>query len=251
MVSDDRPRFSYDALHDIPPRDLKQIQNEMAVVEQVLPPGHMFDFIAHVGITDDDGRGISAMLGITSQSVFVDGAVDNLVLIALTGWRRQNIRNQVMPVDSISSVETDGRKWAAVIVNHAGGQLLVRAPRDEADRIVHELREAISFAREQANAPPAPLTPAFAPSNVDFVAQLRELGELKAAGVLTEAEFAAAKARILAGGSPPAQSAAPPSNSTVRPPSTPSWAGQDGRCVSCGAIPEEGSIKCWYCGASV
>ena len=38
-----------------------------------------------------------------------------------------------------------------------------------------------------------------APSSPDRLAQLQQLGELKAQGVLTEQEFAAEKAKILAG----------------------------------------------------
>ena len=38
-----------------------------------------------------------------------------------------------------------------------------------------------------------------APSTTDTLAQLKALGDLKAQGVLTEAEFAAQKAKILAG----------------------------------------------------
>ena len=38
-----------------------------------------------------------------------------------------------------------------------------------------------------------------APSSPDRLAQLKQLGELKAQGVLTEQEFAAEKAKILAG----------------------------------------------------
>lgn len=48
-------------------------------------------------------------------------------------------------------------------------------------------------------APPAPAAPAGGASTSDRIEQLRELGELKAQGVLTEAEFAAEKARILQG----------------------------------------------------
>jgi hypothetical protein len=44
---------------------------------------------------------------------------------------------------------------------------------------------------EPAPAPPPPAAP------VDPIAQLKELADLKAQGVLTEAEFAAQKARIL------------------------------------------------------
>jgi hypothetical protein len=46
--------------------------------------------------------------------------------------------------------------------------------------------------------PPPPPEPA-APAQDDMLTQLQKLGELKAAGVLTEEEFAAQKAKILAG----------------------------------------------------
>jgi hypothetical protein len=41
--------------------------------------------------------------------------------------------------------------------------------------------------------------PAAAPAQPDKLAQLKQLGELKESGVLTEAEFEAQKAKILAG----------------------------------------------------
>jgi len=41
--------------------------------------------------------------------------------------------------------------------------------------------------------------PSAAPDTDDKLAQLRELGELRASGVLTDAEFEAQKAKILAG----------------------------------------------------
>jgi len=47
-------------------------------------------------------------------------------------------------------------------------------------------------------APPA-AAPAPAPAQPDRIAQLKELGELKASGVLTEEEFQAEKAKILNG----------------------------------------------------
>lgn len=43
---------------------------------------------------------------------------------------------------------------------------------------------------------PASVAPASAPA-VDLMSQLRQLADLKAAGVLTDAEFAAAKAKLL------------------------------------------------------
>jgi hypothetical protein len=51
----------------------------------------------------------------------------------------------------------------------------------------------------QAAAPVAHAVAAAPPPVSDMLAQLTQLGELKAAGVLTEAEFAAQKARILNG----------------------------------------------------
>jgi putative oligomerization/nucleic acid binding protein len=49
--------------------------------------------------------------------------------------------------------------------------------------------------------PPPPAPPAAAPAAEapDMLGQLEKLGQLKAAGVLTEEEFATQKARILAG----------------------------------------------------
>jgi uncharacterized Zn finger protein len=54
------------------------------------------------------------------------------------------------------------------------------------------------YAQQQAYAPPPPPQPA-APAQDDMLTQLQKLGELKSAGVLTEEEFAAQKAKILAG----------------------------------------------------
>jgi hypothetical protein len=52
-----------------------------------------------------------------------------------------------------------------------------------------------------AAAPPpaAPAPAAAAPSSGDMLAQLKQLGELRDAGILTDAEFEAQKAKILAG----------------------------------------------------
>jgi hypothetical protein len=56
------------------------------------------------------------------------------------------------------------------------------------------------YAQQQyAAPPPAPPPPAPAPER-DTVAQLKDLADLKAQGILTDAEFDAQKARILASG---------------------------------------------------
>ena len=55
-------------------------------------------------------------------------------------------------------------------------------------------QEAAHAEPQQYEAPPSA-----APSTDDKIAQLKELAQLKDAGVLTEAEFEAQKAKILAG----------------------------------------------------
>jgi hypothetical protein len=55
-----------------------------------------------------------------------------------------------------------------------------------------------AYEQQQAAPPPAAPAPA-APSTDDKIGQLKELGQLKDSGVLTEAEFEAQKAKILAG----------------------------------------------------
>lgn len=64
-------------------------------------------------------------------------------------------------------------------------------------------RQANRWAQQQPQqqyeqAPPPPAAPASSGSE-DKIKALKELGELKAQGILTEEEFAAEKAKILAG----------------------------------------------------
>jgi Short C-terminal domain len=59
-------------------------------------------------------------------------------------------------------------------------------------------QEAAQAPPEAAPAPPAAAAPAPA-SGASMIDQLKELGELKTQGILTEDEFAAQKAKLLAG----------------------------------------------------
>jgi hypothetical protein len=59
------------------------------------------------------------------------------------------------------------------------------------DAAIYAQQDAAYAAQVQAAPPPV------APPAEDRIEQLRQLGELKAQGILTEAEFAAEKARIL------------------------------------------------------
>jgi hypothetical protein len=64
-------------------------------------------------------------------------------------------------------------------------------------------RQENRWAEQEAQQQPPPAAyeapPPAAPSTDDKLEQLKQLGELKTAGVLTDAEFEAQKAKILAG----------------------------------------------------
>ena len=76
-----------------------------------------------------------------------------------------------------------------------------RVSRRQANRWAQDEPQQQQYAEPppQQYAPPAPVAAAPAAPEVDPLEQLKKLGELKAAGVLTEEEFAAQKAKILAG----------------------------------------------------
>jgi hypothetical protein len=58
-------------------------------------------------------------------------------------------------------------------------------------------QEQQQYAQQQAAAPPPPAPAAPAAGGGSTIEQLKELGELKAQGILTEEEFAAQKAKLL------------------------------------------------------
>lgn len=70
-----------------------------------------------------------------------------------------------------------------------------RVSRRQANRW-NQQADAEAYEQMQQAPPPPPAAPAAEPQ-ADMVAQLKELAELKDAGILTEEEFAAQKAKIL------------------------------------------------------
>lgn len=73
-----------------------------------------------------------------------------------------------------------------------------RVSRRQGRRWAQQDQEQHTQAQQQAAPPPPPPAPP-ASGGVDRLEALKQLGELKAQGVLTDAEFEAEKARILAG----------------------------------------------------
>ncbi|WP_420752000.1 SHOCT domain-containing protein [Rhodococcus sp. O3] len=74
-----------------------------------------------------------------------------------------------------------------------------RVSRRQGQRWARQEQEQYAQAQQQAAPPPPPPPQPQASGGVDRLEALKQLGELKAQGVLTEAEFEAEKARILAG----------------------------------------------------
>ncbi len=69
----------------------------------------------------------------------------------------------------------------------------------EQDAQTAAARSEAYYAQMQAQAPPPAAPAAPAPAGASLVDQLKDLAELKNQGILTDAEFEAQKAKILAG----------------------------------------------------
>jgi hypothetical protein len=70
-----------------------------------------------------------------------------------------------------------------------------RVSRRQANRWSQQ--QDVEYAQPQAYEPPPPPAPVAAPAP-DMLTQLQQLGDLKAQGILTDAEFETQKAKILA-----------------------------------------------------
>lgn len=99
---------------------------------------------------------------------------------------------EVIPVRAISSVQAkkDGLAYTKVTVYASGNNVEFRVGHAEAQRLKDEITKMVLAGHDPAPAPVAPVAP-------DPMDQLRKLGELRDAGILSDAEFAAKKAEIL------------------------------------------------------
>lgn len=120
------------------------------------------------------------------------------------GKRKQG--TEVIPIKAVTSVTTrrDGMINTIVSIATAAGVINMRVHHDEAERAKMILTDLILQPSQQTvnvqfHAPQAtPPTPAAAAPTMDIGAQLAQLGQLRDAGVLTEDEFNAKKAELLA-----------------------------------------------------
>jgi hypothetical protein len=84
----------------------------------------------------------------------------------------------------------------AAVVSGTATAVSNRVSRRQADRWAQQGESSPAYLGGTAPAPAPP--PAAAPAGPDPIQQLKELGELHQQGILTDEEFAAQKAKILA-----------------------------------------------------
>ena len=132
-----------------------------------------------------------------------------------TGVRKAGA-SEMMPIKSMSSVTTakDGLRFHKVIVICSGNTVEFRIDKAEGEAVKTLLTQLILGthpAQQVPQAPPPPVaapatasvqpsptaTPASSTPPLSVIDQIKELAQLRDAGILTEAEFAAQKAKVL------------------------------------------------------
>ncbi|WP_234024163.1 MULTISPECIES: SHOCT domain-containing protein [Microbacterium] len=137
------------------------------------------------------------------------GVLTGGVSLLATGVKGGKDEHDMVLLKHVTNVTSrkDGLKYYAVDVQTSAGAavntITFRVSRDEAAQFRSAILGAIQDQAEKASAPvviqaAAPATPAPAAAAPDLTAQLQQLAALRDAGVLTEEEFAAKKAHILA-----------------------------------------------------
>jgi hypothetical protein len=133
------------------------------------------------------------------------GAMTGGLSLLKTGIRSKQQGSEVIPIKSISSVvtEKDGFRFTSVRIICSGNTIDFRVGHDDAARVKdlitslmlgsHPLQQASAIASEPT--PSVAASPSAAPG--DIMGQIRKLGELKDAGLLTEEEFTAKKSELL------------------------------------------------------
>jgi hypothetical protein len=150
---------------------------KLAALGKVSVEGALF-----VGESHDDGR--------NSIVALYPDRIERTKPKKLTAIRNAHQDVEMTPVRSVTSVQAkkDGLLNTKVTVFASGNTIELRFAHDEAVQFKAELQRLLLSTA-------APLIPA--PASPDFTEQLTKLADLRDRGVLTEAEFAAQKARVL------------------------------------------------------
>ncbi|MFF4398416.1 SHOCT domain-containing protein [Streptomyces sp. NPDC001480] len=139
--------------------------------------------------------------GVSGKKLTAGFLTGGMSLLA-TGVRGSDAGTEMIPVKNISSVVTkrDGFMYTKVVVVASGNTIDFRVPHDSAPRIKSLLTDLVlGKVPAPGQTPPPPAQPAApSPQAGGAVEQLKQLAQLRDAGILTEDEFAAKKAEILA-----------------------------------------------------
>lgn len=111
----------------------------------------------------------------------------------MTSLSRAKQDVEVTPVRSITSVQAskDGMLFTKVTAFASGNNIEFRFLHDEAQRFKDTLMKLV------LQGPPTPASASAPPPQPDVMDQIRKLGELRDAGILSEDEFSAKKAELL------------------------------------------------------
>jgi hypothetical protein len=124
---------------------------------------------------------------------------DRRLIFLLHGLMSQ--RNEDFPLDTINSVSVKAGLVLATITVYSGGAKheISNVQKDDAKAIVSEVRDRLATRTRVSATGPQPSESQPPPQvQSDVLAQLKQLGELRDAGVLTDEEFAAKKTELLA-----------------------------------------------------
>jgi Short C-terminal domain len=136
-----------------------------------------------------------------STGKMLAGAMTLGTSLLVTGVKSGNSGSEMIPVKSITSVATkrDGMLNTIVQIITSGNSIDFRVSHSEAAQIRDILNRLILGGPAEAVAAPVAVAEAPAAASAPNVAeQLHQLGALRDAGVLSEDEFAAKKAELLA-----------------------------------------------------
>ena len=135
------------------------------------------EWVLHDGETVD-----RTAVGIHSRRTGLLVLTDRQLLFFHRGWLSQTIED--FPLDRITSVQWQAAVLSGTITVHTSGHRaeITNVYKDDGRELTERLRERIA---------------ATAPSGGGIIDQIRRLGELHEAGILTDAEFTAKKAELL------------------------------------------------------
>jgi hypothetical protein len=168
-----------DVWSTLEPRIQQSTRNLVQPLADLLVPDEEVEVLATVVLHAE--KGLGGLLAMTDR---------RLIFVALTGLLGRNVQSLDVPYSSIAGLNVGkAGVWMVEVSSGAGDFHFSPGSRDGAVQLANLIRQCI----DEYNRP----EPAQMVSAVDPMDQLRKLAELHDAGVVTDEEFAAKKAKLL------------------------------------------------------